>query len=470
MKVDIMFKDSKGITEYTKEECEDPQLKKQIKNAESILEMVIKKLCKRYPLLHPAIRYFECVAVKEEIILETDGKYVFYQPQKIEKIYVTRTLRELELKYLHFVLHGLLGHFYIHQKLGTDFLWDAIMDYEVAMITNSMMSRNIRDAGRKRLGMRGLYWYAQKQPKIAAQLREQKIWDNHKVWERGTEKKIGSLQLEKSEGDGSGTEMTDIRLQGFPLEAEEEYDAEEKWKAIQEMIGMGKEMNPQNLKKILNSKLAGKEKGYGAEIYEAAEENGNSYREYIRQFLKEREIVREQDGTIDKMLYSFGFELYGDVAFIEPEEYSENKAMKKVVIAIDTSGSCCGDIMNEFLRETKNLLQDISEISSFEEVILMQCDTEIQKEEHFYDVWEFPEENSREMKGFGGTDFRPVFKRVQEIIETEHAEVDFLVYFSDGYGNFPKEEPAYPVFFVLSEEEENVRLPDWVMPVWYRNM
>ena len=80
------------------------------------------------------------------------------------------------------------------------------------------------------------------------------------------------------------------------------------------------------------------------------------------------------------------------------------------------------------------------------------------------------EENSREMKGFGGTDFRPVFKRVQEIIETEHAEVDFLVYFSDGYGNFPKEEPAYPVFFVLSEEEENVRLPDWVMPVWYRNM
>lgn len=101
MKVDILIDDFKGITEYSKEEWEDTKLSNQIKNAEIILEMVVKQLCKRYPLLHPAIRFFEFAAVKEEIILETDGNYVFYQPQKIEKLYADRMLREIEIKYLH---------------------------------------------------------------------------------------------------------------------------------------------------------------------------------------------------------------------------------------------------------------------------------------------------------------------------------------------------------------------------------
>ena len=120
--------------------------------------------------------------------------------------------------------------------------------------------------------------------------------------------------------------------------------------------------------------------------------------------------------------------------------------------------------MSEFLRETKNLLQDISEISSFKEVILMQCDAEIQKEERFESADKFPEEDSWKMEGFGGTDFRPVFERVQEMIKEDPGEIDFLVYFSDGYGEFPKEKPEYPVIFVLPEQNEY--LPDWVIPVF----
>lgn len=387
MNVDVYMQDFKGITEYTKEEKEEEKLKKQIKVAESSLEMVVKKLCKRYPLLHPAIRHFEFVAVKEEIILESDGIHVFYQPEKIQQIYVSRTLQELEMKYLHFVIHGLLGHFSVHQKLGRDFLWDAVMDYEVNIITNILVDRNIEGADRKRVGMRGLYWYAKKEQKIAAQLKHYKIWDNHGVWERGKKEKIASLQLEEVIGAKEG------EYQGLGLEMPmgEEGEAGRRWKEIQELVGMGKDLNPEKLKKILNGKFAGTGTTGKEEDYEVAKENENSYREYIRQFIRDRECIKEQDGTIDKMLYSFGFELYGDVAFIEPEEYSENKTLKKVVIAVDTSGSCSGEVMNEFLRETKNLLQDISEISLFKEVILMQCDVEIQVEEHFQDIWEFPD-------------------------------------------------------------------------------
>ena len=59
-------------------------------------------------------------------------------------------------------------------------------------------------------------------------------------------------------------------------------------------------------------------------------------------------------------------------------------------------------------------------------------------------------------------------------MNTEQGEVDFLVYFSDGYGTFPEEQPEYPVFFVLTEQELPdwviPILPDWVIPILYKDM
>lgn len=461
MNIDVTIQDLKGITEYTKEERENEELKKQIKVAEGSLEMMVKKLCRKYPLLQPAFRVFEFTAVKENIFLETDGIHVFYQPQRIQDLYVNKKLKILEEKYIHLVLHGLLGHYCYRSFLGKDSLWDAIMDYEVQRITQSMTAKKADETDKEQLGTRGLYWYAKNKKRLESQLKHYKVWDNHEVWERETEKKTGSIQLEKSE-DGEKRDSWET-IEG-DAEGNAEGDVGKKWKDIQELIGNGNEVDKKTLEKMLKEKMYGKDKGDSGESYEAAEENGNSYRERIMQFIREREIIKEQDGTIDKMLYSFGFELYGNVAFIEPEEFSENKALKKVVIAIDTSGSCSGEVMNEFLRETRNLLQDISEISTFEEVILMQCDAKIQKEEHFEDAEEFPEENSWKMKGFGGTAFEPVFERVKELSNGEPDEIDFLVYFSDGDGSFPQEKPEYPVFFVLSEECRDI--PDWVIPIY----
>lgn len=54
----IEIQDLKGITEYSEEELNDLQIKKEIKVAMTSLEMVVKKLCKNYPLLQPAIRFF----------------------------------------------------------------------------------------------------------------------------------------------------------------------------------------------------------------------------------------------------------------------------------------------------------------------------------------------------------------------------------------------------------------------------
>lgn len=48
------------------------------------------------------------------------------------------------------------------------------------------------------------------------------------------------------------------------------------------------------------------------------------------------------------------------------------------------------------------------------------------------------------LKGFGGTDFRPVFKHVDMLIKQhEFTNLKGIIYFTDGYGTFPPMPPEY---------------------------
>jgi len=48
-------------------------------------------------------------------------------------------------------------------------------------------------------------------------------------------------------------------------------------------------------------------------------------------------------------------------------------------------------------------------------------------------------------QGGGGTDFRPVFRMIKENFKNN---IDCLVFFTDGYGDFPDKEPPYDVYWV----------------------
>lgn len=68
-----------------------------------------------------------------------------------------------------------------------------------------------------------------------------------------------------------------------------------------------------------------------------------------------------------------------------------------------------------------------------------------------------------QIKGLGGTDFRPVFRRVDEMIrEKEFVNLKGLIYFTDGYGVFPERMPAYKTAFVFVEE--GYEIPE--VPIW----
>ena len=74
------------------------------------------------------------------------------------------------------------------------------------------------------------------------------------------------------------------------------------------------------------------------------------------------------------------------------------------------------------------------------------------------------------IRGLGGTDFRPVFRKVNELVEAkEFTNLTGLIYFTDGYGTFPKDKPAYETAFVFVEDGFGIpEVPSWAIKLVLR--
>ena len=80
---------------------------------------------------------------------------------------------------------------------------------------------------------------------------------------------------------------------------------------------------------------------------------------------------------------------------------------------------------------------------------VIQCDAEIQQVEMFDDMTPFPADYRWRAKGGGGTDFRPVFRYLDEHPEPEP---DLLIFITDGDGDYPERAPAYPVMWLVTPD------------------
>ena len=67
--------------------------------------------------------------------------------------------------------------------------------------------------------------------------------------------------------------------------------------------------------------------------------------------------------------------------------------------------------------------------------------------------------------GLGGTDFRPAFAYVDELLaKGVFGKLKGLIYFTDGYGIFPVRMPPYETAFVFMEEDyRDVDVPPWAI-------
>ena len=142
------------------------------------------------------------------------------------------------------------------------------------------------------------------------------------------------------------------------------------------------------------------------------------------------------------------------------------KKVKEFVIAIDTSGSVQGNLVKKFITKTYNILSQQSNFFTKINVHIIQCDAEIQKDDKITSKEEFEALMKHiELRGFGGTDFRPVFKYVDDLIHKgEFENLKGLIYFTDGYGTFPDKKPEYDTAFVFIDDEfGQPKIPVWAI-------
>jgi len=114
----------------------------------------------------------------------------------------------------------------------------------------------------------------------------------------------------------------------------------------------------------------------------------------------------------------------------------------RIVVAVDTSGSIDEEMLGVFLSEVSAIMQQYPNY----EIDIITADAKVQSHKTYLPG----EPLSYEVSGGGGTDFRPVFAYIER-------EIDYptlLLYFTDGMGTFPTEEPSYDLLWVMPEAKE----------------
>ena len=190
------------------------------------------------------------------------------------------------------------------------------------------------------------------------------------------------------------------------------------------------------------------------------------YRAFLRKFAVLREEMQIDTDSFDYGFYSYGLRLYGNMPLIEPQEFKEVQKIQDFVIAIDTSMSCSGDLVKAFLSETYGVLLETESFFKKVNIHVIQCDEKVQSDVKITCREELEDYMANmEIRGGGGTDFRPVFAYVEQLREAGAFDrLKGLLYFTDGYGIFPARKPDYDVAFLFMEEDYSDRaVPPWAI-------
>lgn len=407
------------------------------RQAEEILDWSRRKLASKLPEFYPAL--YLLIPEKSEAAghLRTDGEYLYYHPETVVKDYLTRK-DEIAVQILHIVIHGLMGHFAKRRGSNAQ-IFDAAADLKVSELMKRM---SVPFAVRwKAADERKLKAFESTSLEVICQLPESKKeaqemletaapfrMDDHSAWVSNT-------------GNGKGKGVSDALAKMW-------HDA-----ALQVAQGMAdrKDRNYGNLA------------GEFCEEFRNVPESTVSYRELIRRFCSTCERQEVDPDSINAIWYHVGMELTGDAPILEPEEVREDAPALELAVALDTSGSCSGDVMRGFLSELLAILRDAGGPNV--EFTLIQCDAEIQsvqtmtREDTAEQIL-----NGMQVVGFGGTDFRPVFNYIEgENCSCEGKRFRGLLYLSDGCGDFPRKKPDYPVIFLFPRGEYyEGMIPSWV--------
>ena len=376
-------------------------------------------------------------------VLGTDGVNLFYQPAFLAQRYYNDPV-SVNRMLLHTFLHCLLRH--IDGAEGREKeLWDLSCDAAAEYIIDHLDYPCVRKliSPRKEAFYRmleerlrvvtaeGVYHLLTgEMPEEALGAELLFLADDHAFWQTGDEKKRRE-QEEKAKEFREASEKVKTAMETYVR------DQGEKAGALRAAIGV------QNRTRM-------------------------RYREFLRKFARIREELKIDLDSFDYIFYHYGMELYGNMPLIEELEYKEELRVRQFVIAVDTSGSTAGDLVRGFLAQTAQILAEMTGEGRTCEIYVLQADAEVQEAVRITCREEMQAYLSQlTVKGYGGTDFRPVFRYVEALrARGELKDLQGLIYFTDGYGTYPARRPAYPVAFVFAAQDAVLqKVPAWAMRV-----
>lgn len=397
----------------------------------------------------------------------TDGEKVLFNPRYLVERYQSDPVLVNRL-YLHMLLHCIFRHPF-HTGERDQALWGVACDIAVESIIdtlpvkathlvvsdfrNEMYDELKKDL--KVLSAEGIYRKLSQRKFTEKEFGKLQLafWvDDHVFWEQKKE------DQQNQDNDNQNDNPSDQEDQSEQSQ-EKQKQLEEKW----QQIGEKTETNLETF-----SKDMGETAGDLLQVLKIENREKYDYRGFLEKFVTLREDLRVDDDSYDYIFYTYGLSLYGNLPLIESLEYKEIKKIEELVIAIDTSESCEGETVRRFLEETYGILKNSESFFHKINIHIIQCDAKIQQDTIITSQEEL--ENYMEnfhLMGSGGTDFRPVFKYVDQlIVEKAFQNLKGLIYFTDGYGTFPRRRPAYDTAFVFFHEEYlDLNVPPWAIKV-----
>lgn len=410
--------------------------------AADILKNARNELYLNMRYLDVALSSLAFLPEQEIQVTGTDGSILFFQPDALVEVFRSgRT--EVNRRYLHSILHCLFAHVWNRKDRDEEY-WNLACDAAVESVLDGLQLKAVhrpksslrREFYRQMADNFGPVITAERvyrylcglhplQPQLDILKREFRA-DDHRYWAKGENPPKPSPQQKKWEDirDRMQTEMETFSK-----------DAAEGSGSLEEQL------RAENRKRY-------------------------DYREFLRKFSVLKEEMQVDMDSFDYIFYNYGMELYGNMPLIEPLETKEVQKIEDFVIVLDTSMSCKGELLLRFLEETYSVLSQSESFFRKIHIHILQCDDRVQEDVRITDQREMREYMAHfTVRGFGGTDFRPAFARVQELLRQRcFTNLRGLIYFTDGYGTFPVKKPPYETAFVFMKEDyKDVDVPPWAI-------
>lgn len=377
----------------------------------------------------------------------TDGLKIAYEPHYLADLYRENPML-VNRVYLHMVFHCVFRHLFRPCPEDRE-LWNLSCDMAVEALIDGMHHRSIRmgvhpfrravyDELRKTLKVltaEGIYRELKKadyRPEQRARMVQEFCIDDHTYWPAPPEE----------EGPKPPS----------PLMAK----LKKHWKDVsdrmQTELSIGRE--------------AGTEDGDLSDELAVENRERYDYRTFLKKFAVLKEEMQIDPDSFDYVFYSYGLRMYGNMPLIEPQEWKETHKIEEFVIVIDTSMSCSGDLVRKFLEETYHILAETESFFRKVHIRILQCDDAVRVDQLITTGEELKQYMDHlQLYGDGGTDFRPAFTYVQQLIDQgEFKNLKGLLYFTDGKGTFPRKRPPYDAAFILFREDyKEVSVPPWAI-------